>query len=95
MFAAYLTGTLVTSVFTGTAATFYLIRHDYPLAQADAPIHVLGTAAGRGAGGGLILYFIGALAAHLRVGSRQLVGGVVFLALAAASLVLNLGSQTP
>ncbi|WP_328453448.1 DoxX family protein [Amycolatopsis sp. NBC_00438] len=43
------------------------------------------------AAGGLVLYFVGALIAHLRVGSRQLVGGVVFLALAVADLVLNLG----
>jgi hypothetical protein len=43
------------------------------------------------AAAGLVLYFLGALGAHLRVGSRQLVGGAVFLALAAADLVLNLG----
>jgi hypothetical protein len=42
-----------------------------------------------------LLGFLGALGAHLRVGSRQLVGGVVFLALAVASLVLNLGYHTP
>ncbi|MEO3746587.1 DoxX family protein [Plantactinospora sp. B5E13] len=39
---------------------------------------------------GLVLYFIGALITHLRVGSRQLVGGVVFLATAVAALTLNL-----
>ncbi|HEY2060092.1 MAG TPA: DoxX family protein [Amycolatopsis sp.] len=116
MYAAYLTVTLLTSVFTGTAATFYLIRHDYPLAQADMKgvprswVPLLGAALAAGslgllaglavpllgvlAAGGLVLYFLGALAAHLRAGSRQLVGGVVFLALAAASLVLNLGSPT-
>lgn len=43
------------------------------------------------AASGLVLYFLGALAAHLRVGSRQLVGGAVFLAFAVASLMLNLG----
>jgi hypothetical protein len=39
---------------------------------------------------GLVLYFIGALIAHLRVGSRQIVGGVVFLSLSVAALILNL-----
>lgn len=38
---------------------------------------------------GLILYFIGAIIAHLRVGSRDIVGGIVFLATAAAVLVLG------
>ncbi len=41
---------------------------------------------------GLVLYFIGAIIAHLRVGSRQLIGGIVFLAFAVASLVLNLAA---
>ncbi|MEU3828038.1 DoxX family protein [Streptomyces sp. SID486] len=39
---------------------------------------------------GLILYFIGAIIAHLRVGSRNIVGGIVFLATAVAVLVLGL-----
>jgi hypothetical protein len=43
------------------------------------------------AAAGLVLYFLGALGAHLRVGSRQLVGGAVFLSVAVAALVLNLG----
>ncbi|SDY61639.1 DoxX-like family protein [Amycolatopsis xylanica] len=38
----------------------------------------------------LVLYFIGAIIAHLRVGSRDIVGGIVFLAVAAASLTLGL-----
>lgn len=42
------------------------------------------------AAAGLVLYFLGALGAHLRVGSRQLVGGATFFALAVAALVLNL-----
>jgi hypothetical protein len=113
MFAAYLTVTILASVFTATAAVFYLIGHDYPKAQADMKgvprswLPLLGAALAAGslgllagfavpllgvlAAGSLVLYFLGALAAHLRVGSRQLVGGVVFLSFAVASLVLNLG----
>ncbi|MFD3472828.1 DoxX family protein [Streptomyces sp. NPDC058682] len=41
------------------------------------------------AASGLILYFIGAIIAHVRVGSRDIVGGIVFLATAAAILTLN------
>ncbi|MEV0157848.1 DoxX family protein [Micromonospora sp. NPDC050686] len=40
---------------------------------------------------GLVLYFVGALIAHLRVGSRKLVGWAVFFATAVAALVVNLG----
>ncbi|RCG15640.1 DoxX family protein [Streptomyces diacarni] len=40
---------------------------------------------------GLVLYFIGAIIAHLRVGSRTVVGGIVFLITAVAALVLGLG----
>ena len=43
------------------------------------------------ASGGLVLYFLGALAAHLRVGSRRLVGWAVFFATAVAALAVNLG----
>ncbi|WP_412538390.1 DoxX family protein [Longispora sp. K20-0274] len=50
-------------------------------------VPLLGTLAGVG----LVLYFVGALAAHLRVGSRQLVGPAVFLVFVAAALVLNAG----
>ncbi|WNF29355.1 DoxX family protein [Streptomyces sp. C11-1] len=39
---------------------------------------------------GLILYFIGAIIAHLRVGSRDIVGGISFLITAAAVLVLGI-----
>jgi hypothetical protein len=42
------------------------------------------------AAAGLVLYFVGALIAHLRVGSRQLAGWAVFFATAAAALVVNL-----
>lgn len=42
------------------------------------------------AASGLVLYFIGAIFAHLRVGSRNIVGGIVFLATAAAALTLGL-----
>jgi hypothetical protein len=40
------------------------------------------------AAAGLVLYFTGALIAHLRVGSRQLVGCAVFGATAVAALVV-------
>jgi hypothetical protein len=112
MFAAYLTVTIVASVFTGLAAVTYLIGHDYPKAQADLKriprswVPVLGVLLAAGslgllagfavpllgalAAGGLVLYFVGALVAHLRVGSRQLVGGAVFLATAVAALAVNL-----
>ncbi|SEG91147.1 DoxX-like family protein [Actinacidiphila yanglinensis] len=39
---------------------------------------------------GLVLYFTGALLAHLRVGSRDLVGWAVFFCLETASLVVAL-----
>ncbi|GAA3519798.1 hypothetical protein GCM10022234_14290 [Aeromicrobium panaciterrae] len=39
---------------------------------------------------GLVLYFVGAIIAHLRVGSRDIVGGIVFLTTAIAALVLGL-----
>lgn len=42
------------------------------------------------AAAGLVLYFVGAFAAHLRVGSRKLVGPAVFLATAVAALTVNL-----
>lgn len=41
------------------------------------------------AASGLVLYFIGAIIAHLRVGSHDIVGGIVFLATAAAALTLG------
>jgi hypothetical protein len=47
------------------------------------------------AAGGLVLYFVGALVAHLRVGSRKLVGWAVFSAVAVAALAVNLGYQPP
>ena len=42
------------------------------------------------AAAGLVLYFVGALIAHLRVGSRQLAGWAVFFSTAAAALIVNL-----
>lgn len=45
------------------------------------------------AASGLVLYFIGAIIAHLRVGSRDVVGGIVFLATAVAALALGLVHQ--
>lgn len=40
---------------------------------------------------GLVLYFLGALIAHLRVGSRQLLGWAVFFSTSIAALAVNLG----
>ncbi|GIF22286.1 hypothetical protein BJ973_002610 [Actinoplanes tereljensis] len=45
---------------------------------------------GKAAAAGLVLYFVGALIAHLRVGSRQLVGPAVFLVTEIAALVVAL-----
>lgn len=42
------------------------------------------------AASGLVLYFIGALIAHLRVGSRNLVGWAVFFATEVAALAVTL-----
>ncbi|RKN40996.1 DoxX family protein [Micromonospora endolithica] len=42
------------------------------------------------AAAGLVLYFVGALVAHLRVGSRQLVGWAVFFSTVLAALAVNL-----
>ena len=41
------------------------------------------------AAAGLVLYFLGALIAHLRVGSHKLVGWAVFFATAVAALAVN------
>ncbi|GAB3974132.1 DoxX family protein [Plantactinospora veratri] len=49
-------------------------------------VPVLGTLAAAG----LVLYFFGALVAHLRVNSRQLAGWAVFFATAVAALTVNL-----
>jgi hypothetical protein len=113
MFAAYVTVTILASVFTGTAAVTYLIGHDYPKAQVDMKrlprswVPMLGTLLAAGslgllagfavpllgtlAAGGLVLYFIGAFVAHMRVGSRKLVGWAVFFTAAVAALAVNLG----
>ncbi|WP_406464559.1 DoxX family protein [Streptomyces sp. NBC_01622] len=53
---------------------------------AGLAVPLLGTLAASG----LVLYFIGAIIAHVRVGSRNIVGGIVFLATAAAALTLGL-----
>ncbi len=42
------------------------------------------------AAAGLVLYFVGALIAHLRVGSRQLAGPAVFFVTVVSALALNL-----
>lgn len=112
MFAAYVTVTILASVFNGIAAITYLIGHDYPKAQADMKriprswVPILGmvlAAASLGllagfavpllgmiAATGLVLYFLGALVAHLRVGSRRLAGWAVFFATAVAVLAVTL-----
>ncbi|GAQ52954.1 DoxX family protein [Streptomyces acidiscabies] len=58
---------------------------------AGLAVPVLGTLAAIG----LILYFVGAIVAHVRVGSRNIVGGIVFLATAVAILVLGLLDHGP
>jgi hypothetical protein len=58
---------------------------------AGLAVPVLGTLAASG----LVLYFIGAIIAHLRVGSRNIVGGIVFLATATTALVLGLEYHGP
>ena len=50
-------------------------------------VPLLGTLAAAGP----VLYLVGALIAHLRVGSRQLVGWAVFFTIAVAVLAVNLG----
>ncbi|BCJ48027.1 hypothetical protein GCM10010168_23860 [Actinoplanes ianthinogenes] len=112
MFAAYVTLTVVTAVFTASAAVTYLIGHDYPKAQLRMKrlpmwwrwllgvilalgalglllgfaVPLLGTLAATG----LVLYFAGALIAHLRVGSHDLVGWAVFFVTTVANLVVTL-----
>jgi hypothetical protein len=44
---------------------------------------------GAAAASGLVLYFVCAVTAHLRVGDRQIGGAVIFLLLAAAALSAN------
>lgn len=58
---------------------------------AGLAVPLLGTLAASG----LVLYFIGAIIAHLRVGSRDIVGGIVFLATAAAALALGTADHGP
>ena len=111
MFATYLTITVVAVLFTGSAATTYLIGHEYPKAQLDmkrlprwwGPVlgsllaaGTLGLLAGFAvpllgtlAAAGLVLYFLGAFAAHLRVGSRHLAGPAVFLITEVAALTVG------
>lgn len=112
MFAAYVTLTVVASVFTAVAAYTYLSGNDYPKAQADMKriprswLPMLGSLLAAGSVGllagfavpvlgtlaaaGLALYFVGALVAHLRVGSRKLVGWAVFFVTVVATLAVNL-----
>ena len=49
-------------------------------------VPVLGTLASLG----LVLYFIGAFVAHMRVGSRKLAGWAIFFVTTVATLVVNL-----
>jgi hypothetical protein len=49
-------------------------------------VPVLGTLASLG----LVLYFIGAFIAHMRVGSRKLAGWAIFFVTTVAALVVNL-----
>jgi uncharacterized membrane protein len=54
-------------------------------------VPVLGTLAALG----LVLYFVGAFIAHLRVGSRKLAGPAVFLITTVATLVVNVTYRGP
>ncbi|MFD1933437.1 MULTISPECIES: DoxX family protein [Nonomuraea] len=47
------------------------------------------------AAAGLVLYFVGALIAHLRVGSRNLANWAFFLVTMVAALAVNLGYHNP
>ena len=49
-------------------------------------VPILGTIAAAG----LVLYFVGAFIAHMRVGSRNLVGWAIFFATAVAALTVSL-----
>ncbi|GGN51846.1 hypothetical protein FHR83_009254 [Actinoplanes campanulatus] len=111
MSTVYIVLTAVAALFNGSAATFYLIGHEYPKAQADMKriprtyVPVLGSLLAAGTAGlltgfavpgigllaavGLVLYFSGALIAHLRVGSRNLIGWAVFFATNVATLVVT------
>jgi hypothetical protein len=113
VFAAYVTVTVLASLFTGTAAVTYLVGHDYPKAQVDMKrlprwwVPMLGGVLAAGslgllagfalpllgtlAAAGLVLYFVGALIAHLRVGSRKLAGWAVFFVTAVAAFAVSLG----
>lgn len=111
MFAAYVTVTILASVFAAIASVTYLVGHAYPSAQLDMKrlpqswMPMLGTILAAGslgllagfavpllgelAAAGLVLYFVGALVAHLRVGSRNLAGWAVFFVTVVAALVVN------
>ncbi|GAB2597261.1 hypothetical protein Aab01nite_72760 [Paractinoplanes abujensis] len=117
MNAAYVTLTVIASVFTGSAAIFYLIGHKYPQAQLEMKklppywMSRLGGILAAGALGllmgfvvpavgtlaavGLILYFILAIGAHLRVGSRNIIGAIVFLTTLVAQLVVAVADHRP
>lgn len=112
MSTAFTVVTLVTAFFTGSAAVFYLIGHEYPKSQADMKriprkyVPVLGSLLAAGTAGlligfavpligtlaavGLVLYFTGALIAHLRVGSRNLLGWAIFYITVLTDLTVNL-----
>jgi hypothetical protein len=116
MDAAYLTVTVIAALFTGSAAVFYLIGHEYPKTQADMKgiprryVPVLGALLTAGtlgliagfavpllgvlASGGLVLYFVGAIVAHLRVGSRNLLGPIIFFLTVTADLVLQISHNS-
>ncbi|HWS31569.1 MAG TPA: DoxX family protein [Actinoplanes sp.] len=109
---AYIVITVLGAFFTGSAAVFYLIGHEYPKSQADMKgiprryVPLLGLLLAAGSAGlltgfafpavglaasiGLVLYFTGALIAHLRVGSRDLLGWAIFYATVLANLAVDL-----
>jgi hypothetical protein len=117
MFIAYVTITLLTAFFAGSAAFTYLTGHDYPKAMMKMkriPLSwgpMLGGVLAAGTIGllagfavpllgvlaaiGLELYFVLALVAHLRVGSRKLAGWALFFVTVTAALVINLDYHNP
>src|SRR5258705_1519017 len=117
MFAAYVSITILASVFAAIASVTYLVGHAYPKAQLEMKrlpqswMPMLGTILAAGslgllagfaipllgelAAGGLLLYFVGALLAHLRVGSRNLAGWAGFFVTVVAALVVDVGYHGP
>lgn len=112
MFATYLVVTLLASALNGSAAAANLIGHEYPKTEADRNrvprswVRPLGVLLGAGALGllagivmpflgtlaaaGLVLYFLCALGVHVRAGNYRLGGWALFFVVALAALTVSL-----